>query len=309
MSMTTPSSLPKRYETYDFIDPSRFAGKLSGKVAIVTGASAGIGRISCLAFAAAGAKVACVARRESELDALVSEITQKHNVPATAIVADVSNPDSAKKIVDQTERDLGPVDFLFNCAGVTRFSTLNAEDDFGTWWRILEVNLRGPVALTHAVLPSMIARKTGVVITATSSAGFLDLPIMSAYGTSKAAVIKFQQSLAQEVERHGILSFSIHPGSVKTELGSVEGAINMKSMQEEPAAQQLFEEFQNIKYQSPDLMANAAVALCADERFKVMNGRLIDCEQPLDKVLEEAEKERGGKVEKENLYRLKLDSL
>lgn len=309
MSFTPQTSLPKQYETYDFISPSRFTSKLTGKVAVVTGASAGLGRAACLAFAAAGARVACVARRKPELDALVADIKTKYAVAATAVVADVSDPATAKGIAEQVETELGPVDILLNCAGITRMGALAAEEDFATWWRVLEVNLRGPVALTHAFLPSMIERKTGIIITVSSTAGSMTVPICTAYATSKAAVIKFQQDLALEVERHGILSYSIHPGSVATDLGTAESAINSKSMQEEPEVQRMFEEFKNMRYQSSDLLANTVVALCSDERCKALNGRFIDCEQPLDEVWKEAEKPDGGRVAKENLYRLKLDEL
>ena len=309
MSFTAQSSLPKQYSTYDFIAPSRFTGRLKGKVTLVTGASAGIGRKSCLAFAAAGASVACVARRQADLDALVDEIKSQHGVSATAVAADVSDPTSAKKIVENVERELGPVDILLNCAGITRMGALVDEENFSTWWRVLEVNLRGPVALTHAVLPSMVERKTGTIITVSSTAGSQDIALVTAYATSKAAVIKFQQDLAAEVGRHGITTYSIHPGTVATDLGAIEGAINMESMQQEPEAQRQFQEFKDLKYQTPELMADSCVALCAEERFRVLSGRFVDCEQRLDRVLEEAEKEEKGRVGKENLYRLKLEEL
>ena len=308
MSFSAKSNLPKQYDSYDFISPSRFTGKLKGKVAVITGASGGIGKTTCLAFAAAGANVACVARKEAALNDLVSEIKTKHSGTATAVVADVSDPASSKKIVSQVEQELGPVDILLNCAGITRMGALAHEEDFATWWRVLEVNLRGPAALTHAVLPSMIERKTGIVMTISSMAGASTVPILTSYASSKAAVIKFHQDLAHEVERHGIRSYSFHPGTLPT-MGTDDSVMNPKSLEEEPAVQQMFEEFKDLKYQSPELFANTVVAVCADERFKALNGRFIDCEQPVDKVLEEAEKPDGGRVGKENMYHLKLDEL
>ena len=309
MSFTAKTSLPKQYETYDFIAPSRFTGKLKSKVAVVTGATSGLGKSACLAFAAAGASVACVARRKAQLDELVSDLENKHEVSAVAVVADVSDPAAAKKIVANVEQDLGPVDILLNCAGITRMGTLVAEEDFATWWRVLEVNLRGPVALTHAVLPSMIERKTGVVLTVASTAGAQDVPILTSYATSKAAVIKFQQDLAREVERHGIRSYSIHPGTIPTELAAAETAINPRSMQEETEVQKMYEEFKQLKYQTPELMADTCVAICAEDRLKALNGKYIDCEQPLDEVLKEAEKPGKGRIGEENLYHLKLDEI
>lgn len=308
MQWTATSSLAKVFETYDFISPSRFAGKLKGKVAIVTGASAGLGREAALAFAAAGASVAVVARRKDALDTLVSEIKAKHGVPYTVIVADVSDPASPKKILDQTEYELGAVDILLNCAGISRMSTLAAEADFSTWWRVLEVNLRGSVALVHAVLPSMIARKTGVIIGVTSLVGVMDFPFISAYSVSKAAIAKFHHALALEVAKQGVLSFAVHPGAVRTDIYGVEGAVNPAVMEEE-GAKELLDGYMQLEPQSARLMGDVCVALCADSRFEVLNGRYIDCEQHLDVVLAEAEKEGGGRLEKDNLYRIKVDEL
>ncbi|KAK4551922.1 hypothetical protein LTR86_010823 [Recurvomyces mirabilis] len=275
--MTSPNpfaartSLPIQYDTYDFIAPSRFTGKLQGKVVVVTGASAGIGKATAHAFAAAGA--------------------------------------SAKMVVEIAEKGLGPVDVLLNVAGITRYGTLVAEEDFNTWWRVLEVNLRGPTALIHAVLPSMIKRRTGIVMTVSSTSGSSDVPYNTAYACSKAAVIKLHQDLAVELQRHNILSFSVHPGTVATDLGQLSSAINMKSVQEEAAMQKAFQAFQELKYQTPKLAADTFVALAVEKRLGVLNGRYIDAEQNLEIVLTEAEKENGGRIGKERLYRLKLDEL
>ena len=303
------SALETQYDTYSFIDPSRFIGKLEGKVVIVTGASSGVGKASVHAFAAAGASVACVARREAELEALVSDLKSKHSAKALAVPADISQPASAKGIIEKVETDLGPTDILLNCAGITRFGTLYAEEDFGTWWRVFEVNLRGPVALVHLVLPSMIERKSGIVMTVTSTSGSQDIPYNTAYATSKAAVIKLHQDLAVELERHNIFSYSVHPGTIPTELSATSEAINMKSIEEEPGMQEMMQAFKDLKYQTPELPANVFVTLAAEERCKALNGRYIDSEQDLEAVICEAEKEGGGRVGKEKLYHLKVDEL
>ena len=90
------SSLPTEYDTYPFIAPSRFDGKLRGKVIVVTGASTGLGKDTAHAFAAAGASVACVARRQAELDTLVADLQSKYNVPSLAVAVDMSDSDNAK---------------------------------------------------------------------------------------------------------------------------------------------------------------------------------------------------------------------
>lgn len=309
MSFTAQSSLPKVYTTYDFIHPSHVTNTLRGKVALITGASAGLGRAACLAFAAAGASIACLARRPDPLNDLTTHIQSTYDVPALALPGDLTDPSTPARVAAAVEHNLGPVDILLNCAGITRMSTLHAEPAFATWWRVFETNVRGAAALTHAVLPAMVRRRTGIVMAVSSSAAHLEIPFTTAYSASKAAVTKFQADLAREVGRYGVLSFSIHPGTVATDLAAVESAVNRESIAEEPEAGKLMQEFREMKYQTPELMADTAVVLCAMERCGVLSGRYVDCEQRLDEVLKEAEKEGGGRVERERLYKLKIDEL
>ncbi len=102
---------PELYETYPFVAPEKYKGKLNGKVVLITGASAGIGSATAKAFAAAGAKVACVARREDKLKSVVDEIKSAGN-EAIAVVGDVTKRGGPKEIVSQTESQLGPVDIV-----------------------------------------------------------------------------------------------------------------------------------------------------------------------------------------------------
>ncbi|KAF2165176.1 hypothetical protein M409DRAFT_34969, partial [Zasmidium cellare ATCC 36951] len=194
-------------------------GKLKGKVVCITGASSGIGRTSCLAFAHAGASVACVARRKDRLDTLVEEIKQKYNVPVAAIPADLFDPEAAKKVIQDAESALGPIDILINNAGMQLVRKLEDVQDFEEeWWKLVVINLRAPAALTHAVLPSMIARKTGILLNVGSAAGAHDIPWCSAYGTSKLAVMKLYQNLPAEIGQHGITTFNVHPGQIMTDM-------------------------------------------------------------------------------------------
>ncbi|EME83871.1 uncharacterized protein MYCFIDRAFT_101118, partial [Pseudocercospora fijiensis CIRAD86] len=190
----------------------------------ITGASAGIGRATTKAFAAAGASVACIARRENDLKVLVEEIRSEGG-KATAVAADVSQPGTPAHIVSSVERELGPIDILISNAGITRLSPLDAEKDLSIWWRCYEVNVLAPVSLIHAVLPSMKARKTGIIMTVSSAVASMALPCMSAYASSKAAISKFHESITPELAGSGILSFAVNPGMVGgTELGSATNA-------------------------------------------------------------------------------------
>ncbi|EME79064.1 uncharacterized protein MYCFIDRAFT_6125, partial [Pseudocercospora fijiensis CIRAD86] len=196
----------------------RFQGQLQGKTAIVTGGSSGIGRAVCKAFASAGASVACIARREPRLKTLVDEIKAEGG-KAIPLAVDISEKDAAKKIVSQVEAELGPVDILVNVAGIARLGPLVDEpEDLDIWWKVHEVNVRAPALLTRAVLPSMIERKSGAVISVSSVVATWPSPIQTAYASSKAAISKFHESLAAELEGTGVLSFALNPGSVESEL-------------------------------------------------------------------------------------------
>lgn len=308
MAFGLKTDLPKVYESYDFIAPSKYAGKLKGKTVVVTGASAGTGRVTCVALAAAGASVACVARRKDRLDALVEEINTKAVGKAFAIEADVADATAPERIVEVVEKELGLIDVLINNAGIQRMGPFVGEDDFDQWWRVFEVNVRAPAALAHAVLPSMIKRKAGIIINVSSLAGVLNVPIMTPYNASKAALIKFSTNLAQEVEKDGILCFSVHPGLVQSEITTLPSAVSPAGLQD-PVLAELVNAASELKRQSPDIMADVCVALCADERYKVLNGRFIDMEQSIEEVLKEAEKPGLGKIGEKDLYRLKLEGL
>ena len=103
-------------------------GHLKGKVILITGAGRGLGRASAVAFAYAGANVACVARPQVDLDSVVAEIKEKHHVEAIAISVDVLDPSSGAKVISETENKLGPVDMLLDNAGVTRFAPFMSEN-------------------------------------------------------------------------------------------------------------------------------------------------------------------------------------
>jgi short-subunit dehydrogenase len=135
-------------------------------------------------------------------------------------VADVTAKGAAKSIIAQVEQELGPIDILINNAGTTHVGLLSEEDP-DLWWRVQEVNVRAPVSLSCAVLPSMLKRQTGVIISTSSSAAASVSPAMSAQASSKAAISKFHESLAKEIEFSGssnILTFAVNPGVVWTEM-------------------------------------------------------------------------------------------
>ena len=131
----------------------------------MTGASSGIGIAVSKAFAAAGAKVACIARSESSLNSVVNKI-KANGGEAIGVVADVTCPGVPKSVVSRVEADLGPGDVLVNNPVITRIgAVIDEPDDMGIWWQNYEVNVRAPVTMIRAVLPSMHERRTEFVMT------------------------------------------------------------------------------------------------------------------------------------------------
>ena len=123
-----------------------------------------------------------------------------------------------ERAVAETGRQLGPVDLLVSNAGHEGQIGVMWELDPETWWRCMDVNLRGPYLCARAVVPGMIARGRGRIVTTASSTGPKPFPGLSAYATSKTAVIRLCETLAAEVAEHGISVFAIHPGGIKTAL-------------------------------------------------------------------------------------------
>lgn len=190
--------------------------KLAGKVAIVTGASSGIGEATAIALAAEGATVAIAARRSDRLADLARRITEKGG-QALPITADVSDEAQVKAVVQQTQAKFGQVDILVNNAGVMLLGMIdgaNTED----WRRMINLNVLGLMYATHAVLPLMKAQSDGHIVNISSVAGRVANAGSGVYNASKWAVGAFSESLRKEVYQNNIRVTIIEPGLVATEL-------------------------------------------------------------------------------------------
>ncbi len=189
---------------------------LSGRVALVTGASSGIGEATARALAAAGADVVVTARRADRLATLVRDLAQS-GVKAHAIEADLLQEDDNKRIVTETEQTFGRLDILVNNAGVMLLSPV-ADANPADWRRMLELNVLAMMISSQAALPGMRKRGGGDIINISSTAGRVASPAGAGYSATKFAVVALSESLRKEVHKDKIRVCVIEPGLVATEL-------------------------------------------------------------------------------------------
>ena len=185
--------------------------RLEGKVALVTGAGSGIGAATARRLAGEGAHVAAT---DVNLDG-AREVAGE--VSGAAFELDVRSTESVGAAVSAAEAELGPIDVLVNNAGYDEFAFFVNTDE-ALWDRVLAVNLRGVIAVTHAVLPGMQERRRGRIVNVASEAGRVGSHGSGVYSAAKAGVIGFTKAVAREAARYGITSNAVAPGPIETPL-------------------------------------------------------------------------------------------
>lgn len=185
--------------------------ELEGKTALVTGGASGIGRAIVLAFAAQGARVAVC-----DIDAAGAEAAAAE-AGGLAVAMDVTDTASVRAGVERALGGLGGLDVLVNAAGWDRIMPF-VQTDETHWDRVIGLNYRGVLAVTHAVLPHMIERGSGAVVNVASEAGRAGSSGEAVYSGTKAAVIAFTKATAREVARHDIRMNCVLPGLTDTPL-------------------------------------------------------------------------------------------
>jgi NAD(P)-dependent dehydrogenase (short-subunit alcohol dehydrogenase family) len=189
---------------------------LAGRVAVVTGASRGIGRAVALALGAAGAAVACCARSAEQVEATAAEVSG-HGGRARGFRLDVTRRNEIDAVVADIGAALGPIDILVNNAGIT-LDKRSVEVTDEEWDDVLATNLTSTFTLARAVAPGMMEQRRGKIINIGSMYGKIGVPRYAAYCASKAAVEALTRSLAVEWARYGIQVNCLAPGYINTDI-------------------------------------------------------------------------------------------
>lgn len=192
---------------------------LEGKVALVTGASQGIGRACAIALARAGASVAVAARNESKLNEVVSAIATDGGT-AKAFTLDVANEESIKATAKAVLEQFGSVHILVNNAGITK-DTLLLRMKRADWDDVIATNLTGTFLLTQALVSSMMKARWGRIINISSVVGETGQAGQANYAASKAGLIGFTKSLARELASRNITANAVAPGYIETAMTAV----------------------------------------------------------------------------------------
>ena len=191
--------------------------KLDGQVAVITGAGRGIGRAIALAYAREGAKLALAARSESELQEAVSAVSEL-NAEAIALPTDVTSPEETELLVGKVVDHFGRIDVLVNNAGISGPVGPLQGNDIADWVNTINVNLTGTFLVCRAIIPVMLNQSAGKIINLSGAGATNAWSNMSAYCSSKAAVVRLTEVLAQELDGRGITVNALGPGSVHTSM-------------------------------------------------------------------------------------------
>jgi NAD(P)-dependent dehydrogenase (short-subunit alcohol dehydrogenase family) len=238
---------------------------LTGKTALVTGASSGLGRHFAVTLAAAGVRVAVAARRAAALDELAADITASGGI-ALPVVLDVLDSASVDGALAAIAAELGPLDILVNNAGIAATTGFLAQDE-GGWRRILATNLDGAWRVAHDVATRMAAQGNGgAIVNIASILGLRTASHVAAYAAAKAGMISLTQSMAIELARHRIRVNALAPGYVETDLN--------RDFLRSPAGETMAKRVPLRRFGAPDDLDGALLLLVSDAG-RYMTGSVI----------------------------------
>jgi uncharacterized protein len=193
-----------------------------GKWALITGASAGIGRAFAFELAAGGTDLILTARRGDRLAELANELHAKYKIQVEVYSADLAQPAAPTKLYEFTSRNGFDVELLINNAGFGRYGEFT-KADIARELEMVQVNIAAVVHLTRLYIPPMITRRHGDILILASTAAFQGVPYLNTYSATKAFDLHFAEALAEEVEKYGIRVCALCPGSTTSEFSEVAG--------------------------------------------------------------------------------------
>jgi ketoreductase len=257
--------------------------RLTNKIAVVTGASRGIGKSIACAFADEGASLGLVARSRDQLEAVAAEIKQK-NGTAVPFSCDVSSPQQVRDVTKAVQDEFGRIDILVNNAGISRRSKLLEYDD-DTWLEVIRTNLFSAYLCTKAFLPMMEQTGRGRIINIASTAGKNPVPFNTAYSASKHGLLGFTKSVASEVALTGYPKITVNaicPFYVKTEMFSgPQGYVAQMEKMSRTPKEEVIEKAtsRNLQHRiiEPEEIAAMAVFLASDEARGITGQALNIC--------------------------------
>jgi NAD(P)-dependent dehydrogenase (short-subunit alcohol dehydrogenase family) len=241
-----------------------------------------------------------VARSADTLDETVALIDGVGG-RAFAAIADVTDQAAVEHAFASIEQHFGPIDLLVNNAGTSGPVAPLWEADPEQWWAAIETNFRGTFLCCWAVLPGLVARKAGRIVNVTSNAGIYRWPYLSAYATSKAAVIKLTENLAVETKKHGVKLFSINPGMLRA--GMTESLLAAPVPPESPVGlvAAWFKQEMDAGREVPLERGAALITLVASGRADALSGRYFSVYDDLDELVG-----RAASIRRDDLYTLRL---
>jgi 3-oxoacyl-[acyl-carrier protein] reductase len=210
---------------------------LTNQVAIVTGASQGIGRAIAVTLARSGAKVACVARNAEKLAETVAAVEAAGGT-AAAFSCDVTSGDSVQKVVDEVAERWGKIHILVNNAGITRDTLIPRMSD-DDWDSVINTNLRGTFLFTRAVTRPMMQARYGRIINISSVSGIMGNPGQANYAASKAGVIGMTRVVAKELAGRKVTVNAVAPGFIETEMTEALGPVVLEEVKKRVPAKRL----------------------------------------------------------------------